>query len=272
MIRQNVAVGSDVDLRWSDEVGQARWIADRLAPFGSGLLTSVVPGGFESYTRLLHPAEDATHGAQLVRWADVAAWSGLELVPGAQFHEIAIPEEEPAGSAPWRSQGPQEGTLCAGDAAAAVEVLAGHTTTPEHCWFCLWDGYGWDGKVLATADDRIGAAGSPGAPVRVPDPIPAAVRSGARVALPYRDYLLYEGPIGAALAFVDSEGRKARPRTCGGRRTGPGAWRARSTCPGPTSAGAWLSPPACSPSPGLRPSTRQRARAVTGGSPAGWPK
>lgn len=199
------AVGSDVDFRWSHEVGQTRWIADRLAPFGSGLLTSVVPGGFESYGRLLHPAEDARQGGQLVRWADVAAWSKVELVPGAQFHEIAIPEEEPAGPAPWRSQGPREGTLSADDAAAAVEMLAGRTTIPEHCWFCLWDGYGWDGAVLASShDDRFGRAGS-SSPLRVRDPIPAAVRSGPRVVLPNRDYLLYEGPIGAALAFVDSE-------------------------------------------------------------------
>ena len=200
-------MGSEVAVRWSREVGQASWIADRLAPFDSGLLKSVVPGGFESYARLLHPAEDARHGERLVRWADVAAWSGVELLPGAQFHEIAIPEEEPAGPAPWRSQGPREGTLCDRDAAAAVEVLAGHTTTPEHSWFCLWDGYGWGGAVLASSDDRSGRAGSSSAPLRVPDPVPAAVRFGPRVVLPNREYLLYEGPIGAAVAFVDSEGQ-----------------------------------------------------------------
>lgn len=137
----------------------------------------------------------------------MAAWSKAELVPGSQFHEIAIPEKEPAGPAPWRSQGPREGTLSAGDVAAAVEVLAAHTTTPEHCWFCLWDGYGWGGTVLARShDDHSGRAGS-SSPLRVRDPIPAAVRSGPRVVLPNREYLLYEGPIGAALAFVDSEGQ-----------------------------------------------------------------
>lgn len=208
LIGQHGAVGSDVNVRWSHEVGQARWIADRLAPFASRLLTSVVPGGFEFYARLLHPAEDARHGERLVRWADVAAWIGVELVPGAQFHEIAILEEEPAGRAPWRGQGPREGALYPGDAAAIVEVMAGHTTTPEHCWFFLWDGYGWGGAVLASSDDdRSGRADSASAPVRVPDPIPAAVRSGPRVVLPDREYLLYEGPIGAALTFVDSEGQ-----------------------------------------------------------------
>lgn len=105
---------------------------------------------FESYARLLHPAEEPRHAERLVRWAEVAAWSGVDLVPGVQFHEIAIPEEEPAGASPWRSQGPREGALCAGDAATAVEVLASYTSTPGHCWFCLWDGYGWDGAVLAS--------------------------------------------------------------------------------------------------------------------------
>lgn len=137
---------SDVDFRWSSDVCHARSIAEHLAAFDSGLLASVVPGGFESYARLLHPAEDVGHGGRLVRWADVAVWSGAELVPGTQFHEIATPEEEPKGPAPWRSQGPREGTLCASDAAAAVEVLQEHTTTPEHCWFCLWDGYGCENR------------------------------------------------------------------------------------------------------------------------------
>lgn len=199
---------SDVDFRWSSDVCHARWIADHLAPFDSGLLASVVPGGFESYARLLHPAEDVRHGERLVRWADVAAWSGAELVPGTQFHEIAIPEEEPKGPAPWRGQGPREGTLCAGDAAAAVEVLQEHPITSEHCWFCLWDGL-WAGRKgprqlrprplwYSRLLPRVPAC--PGS-----DPCPSPIRSPRRPPQPGVPPL--RGPISAVRAFVDSEGQ-----------------------------------------------------------------
>ena len=64
---------------WSEAVGEADWIADRLSPFGE-CVTSVVPGAFEAYARVLHPAEDPLHGGdRVVRWAEVAAWSRVCL-------------------------------------------------------------------------------------------------------------------------------------------------------------------------------------------------
>jgi hypothetical protein len=43
---------------WSDAVEEAAWIGERLAPAGACRVTSVVPGGFDAYARVLHPAED----------------------------------------------------------------------------------------------------------------------------------------------------------------------------------------------------------------------
>jgi hypothetical protein len=107
----------------------------------------------------------------------VAAWSGVALVPGGQFPDIALPEHEPVGVEPWSGQGPQEGTLYRPDTDVLVEVLAGHTTTPHRCWFCMWDGWG------------------PRSP-------------GPRVQLPGRDYLLFVGPLAAVPSLVDAqEGR-----------------------------------------------------------------
>jgi hypothetical protein len=82
---------------WSADVGQAGLIAGRLAPFHSHMVTSVVPGGFEAYARVLHPAEDPV-AADLVRWAAVAAWSRMPLHRGAQFHSVAL-SARPAGRA-----------------------------------------------------------------------------------------------------------------------------------------------------------------------------
>jgi hypothetical protein len=176
---------------WSDAVGEASWIGERLAPFGAHQVTSVVPGGFGGYARVLHPAEDPLRGKRLVRWAEVAAWSGMPLRADAQFHSVALPPVRPAGPAVWSGQGPHQGSLYPPDAEALAGIVREWTTTPGRCWFCVWDGYDWAGV-------RLTAPGGP--PVRLPDPVPEAVRRGPRVHLPHRDYLLYAGPAEAVVA------------------------------------------------------------------------
>jgi hypothetical protein len=169
---------------WSDDVGAADWIGPRLLPLDAFQVTSVVPGGFEAYARVLHPAEEPGTGERLVRWAEVAAWSGQPLRPDAQFHSIALPPVRPSQPAPWSSQGPREGGLYPPDAAVLASLARAWTATPDRCWFCVWDGHGW-------AAVKLTAPGQPAEPV--PDPLPAEVRSGPRVRLPDREYLLYTG-------------------------------------------------------------------------------
>jgi hypothetical protein len=135
---------------------------------------------------VLHPVEEPRRaGDRPVRWAEVAAWSGLALVPGGQFPDIALPEHEPVGVQPWSGQGPQEGTLYRPDADVLVEVLAGHTTTPQRCWFGMWDGWG---------------PFSPGAVYR-----PSVREKAPRVRLPGRDYVLFVGPLLAVASLADAE-------------------------------------------------------------------
>ncbi len=200
------AVVSDAGMAWSDEIGQASWIGERLAPFGAYTVASVIPAGFESYARVLHPAEEPLHGGdRVVRWAEVAAWSGLPLRPDSQFHSIALPQVRPEADAPWHSQGPHQGSLYPPDALVLADILRAWTTTPQQCWFCVWDGYGWDGVYMTASDGTDAPAPGPGFG-RLPDPVPAAVRDGPRVELPNRDYLLYRGPVEAALATVSLSG------------------------------------------------------------------
>jgi hypothetical protein len=188
-------------VNWSTSVEQAEWIAERLAPSGTGLVTEVVPGGFEAYARLLHPAKGpGQRWEDTVRWAEIAAWSGMPLRSDSQFASVALPPHEPQDPAPWDA-GPLRGSLDAVDAAALVGILATHTAAPGCCWFCVWDGYGWDNAVLFTV------GGSPDVSLKAADPVPAGVRAGPRVRLPGRDYLLYSGAVDDALAFVDSEGQ-----------------------------------------------------------------
>ena len=126
----------------SVKIEEAAWIGARLSPFDSGVVTSVVPSGFDAYARVLHPLDPPVRDQEPARWGDVASWSGVELVPGIDFPDIALPEQEPTGAEPWPGRVPQVGTLDPADADALAAVLARHTSTPDRCWFCTWEGWG----------------------------------------------------------------------------------------------------------------------------------
>jgi hypothetical protein len=188
-------------LSWSTRVEQADWIAERLLAPDERVVASIVPGDFDAYVRLLHPIGTGPNARSIpVRWSEVAAWSGRTLDRDSQFHAIAVSLDEAEQLPPWHGARPRHGSLEPDDARALIDVLGRHTSTPSRCWFCIWDGYGWGDE--ASLAHRAGLAG------RLADPpIPAEVRAGPRVRLPWRDYYLYSGPLDAALAFVDSEGQ-----------------------------------------------------------------
>jgi hypothetical protein len=189
--------------RWSSDVNQADWIGPRLASWeGDYTATIVVPAGFAAYARVLHPAGIPNRGERPVRWADVAAWSGMPLRQDAQFHSIALPPTAPSGPPPYDSQGPREGSLYEPDAEVLAGILRDWTATPEDCWFCVWDGYGWESAHLffAVASAETGHPRETAAAPRR-DPVPGPVREGPRVQLPHRSYLLFHGPAEAALTL-----------------------------------------------------------------------
>jgi hypothetical protein len=161
-------------LRPSHVVTAADWIGPRLGRFGSGV-GGVIPSGFEAYARILHPASDPAH--ELVRWGDVAEAAGAVEHPLMQFHSL-VGLAEPAYQIKtplWTGSSPSAGDLEPDSLEALLDVLGRHTETPSECWFCLWEGYGW---------------------------INASQRR--HIDLPQRAYLLYEGPLGAALEMGHS--------------------------------------------------------------------
>jgi hypothetical protein len=150
---------------WLRDVAPADWIAPRLQPFlrDTG---SVVPEGFDAYCRVFHPING--NG----RWSDLAARNGRISHPEMQLHLIGVPpgergpdetHEPPGVSSSW-------GSLPQAERRALADVLAIHTTTPEHCWFAVWEG--WGGL----------------------DPTDVV----ERVELPNRVYRLASGPVAAA--------------------------------------------------------------------------
>jgi hypothetical protein len=176
-------MGSVAEIAWSELIEEGDWIGDRLAtPVGS-TVTSIIPGGFPAYARILHPAVLA--GAEeedgQARWSQVSAWSGLELRPNAQFHSVALPPQGPVRPELAGCRPPRKGILTAADCSVLASLLRPHTTTPEGCWFCLWEGYAWQGVKS--------------------NPIPAEILDGPRVSLPRREYVLFGGPVEAATAI-----------------------------------------------------------------------
>jgi hypothetical protein len=150
---------------WLRDVSPAAWIGPRLHPFGQDA-GSVIPDGFEAYARLFHPVE--VDGRQ--RWSDIARRNGRIVHPEMQFHLISTPRGQMPTALYGRLE-PRHGNLLLEQRRVLVEHLRDRTTTPDRCWFGLWEGFGG-------LDD-------------------GGIRE--RVALPQRNYLLYGGTIDRAL-------------------------------------------------------------------------
>jgi hypothetical protein len=182
----------------TDDLTAAAWIAPRLGAFASGV-RGVIPAGFEAYARILHPADSAEAH---VRWSAVAAAGAKVAHALMQFHTLVGvgPNEYDVDSAAWTGSVPDQGDLEPESLAALLDILARHTASVERCWFGVWEGYGWlpgGSRVtfVATADGTL--------PPESAERHFAAIDYDARIELPKRNYLLFSGPLDAALEIGD---------------------------------------------------------------------
>jgi hypothetical protein len=161
----------------------ASWVIERIHPFAQDV-GSVVPEGFEAYARVFHPAWSGGADGRSVRWAKIAASTGRVLHATAQWPHIAFLHEihdinelqDPPTGAPWDSP-PEEGCLSQEIAERLIERLTPFTSSPYHCFFAVWEGWG---------DLRSDAEQAPS------------------FELPQRRYFLFEGPVGAATETFSS--------------------------------------------------------------------
>jgi hypothetical protein len=197
----------------NDGSDRADWIRDRLAGFGKGVF-SLVPAGFPAYVRLFHPAYEepgAPNGRQL-RWAEVADRAGTTMHALAQFAPLRA---VPWSHVNWDLTFPRDGSLEPDALGALCEVLGRHTTTPERCWFCLWEAYGWlhdeppdGGRVVWRTN--VPPPSPPPPPPPPPPPMPDIFRKGSRLQLPGRDYLVFPGTIDTAVELAHAADRTWR--------------------------------------------------------------
>lgn len=184
-------------LRPLTDVSPANWLVEEIGEFGAGV-RGLLPSRFDSYARVLHPvrpsssAIDEGRKSKPVRWETVAAIQGRHMHPRVQFDALAGAQRGEA-----REFEPDVGRLPPTLLSALCEVLAAHTASPERCWFCLWQGWGWiAASPSLTAIVEGGEA--PVRSVRVPPAFSSEILDGPRVSLPGRDYILFEGPLTAA--------------------------------------------------------------------------
>lgn len=124
-----------------------------------------VPEVFPAYARLFHPAyryvgsaPEAGPGSvadrnpsgltvwrREVRWSEVAEANGRVAHPAMEWASITgayrylrSNSQQPGI---W-DRGPSEGSLPLAQLIRLAEILTGHTSTPERCWFGIWEGFG----------------------------------------------------------------------------------------------------------------------------------
>ncbi len=164
-------------LRPATSAQAADWIRDETHGFAESV-ASLLPDRYEAYARVFHPAGRGVDDEEEVRWAQIAGSTNRRFHPAAQWPHIAFTEEihnindayRSGESLVWDSA-PEEGSLDEELARRLIRVLSPRTSTPQHCWFAVWEGWG------GLSSDALKAP---------------------RFELPGRAYFLFEGPIEAA--------------------------------------------------------------------------
>ena len=130
-------------VEFSEDVSEARWVEESLSEFGK--VRALLPEGFSAYARVFHPFYLDADQEQPVRWSTVAGWTGRTVHPLMQFERIANLSENDGDiykDPPWGTA-PVHGSIPEGECRTLTDVLRGFTSTPDRCYFCLWDGYGY---------------------------------------------------------------------------------------------------------------------------------
>ena len=163
--------------------GPARWVNQTVTNVEDAgrRVTSIVPTGFEKYARLLHPPYQRSSGRRFaIRWADISSVGNLAIGPNTGWAELV--KGTRSGNASLEE--PSEGHLPYPEIAALMELLYFYTTTPQNCWFAVWEGF-----AALASETRYADA--------------------ARVDLRKMKYILLRGPIqGARLSFAVPPGEQ----------------------------------------------------------------
>ena len=170
----------------------AAWLTSRIQ-WGGDWVTGTVGTGYPAYARIFHPLDD---GPEPPRWADVAARHGRTMHASARWEHIS----STVASTDTMSRGrgfpgePEIGNLHAEALASLCAVLRRHTTTPEDCWFAVWEGWGWQHRGSQSIM-RSTRNGEPAAPIDHASDDRRLDLTAPTFSLPHRNYYLFNGSL-----------------------------------------------------------------------------
>ncbi|MBO0840546.1 MAG: hypothetical protein J2O49_06995, partial [Sciscionella sp.] len=119
----------------------ADWIGQRLTRHPGTAITSVVPKGFARYIRVLHPFLDLGQAeTTTIAVSELARRLGRRLRPLAPTEYLVDGMDEHTLNRA-RIYLPRAGDLPATVATAVAAVLGQHTSTPDDCYFAIWNGW-----------------------------------------------------------------------------------------------------------------------------------
>ncbi|HEV8669611.1 MAG TPA: hypothetical protein VGS01_02625 [Candidatus Limnocylindria bacterium] len=184
-------------LEYVDDLGPAKWIAERLHPFAQDA-GAIIPPGFEAYARIFHPATRQVGSVELpITWREIADANLRVHHPEMQFGALVTlvgtsgvaRQPQPGLFDRW----PKTGSLPLDLARVLVGLLGRHTTTPDLCWFAAWEG--WGTPVFATS---VGSTETPAMPAGMVIERPKV----PTFKVPGRGYYIARGPLTSALDTV----------------------------------------------------------------------
>jgi hypothetical protein len=169
-----------VSLTFCSDLTPADWIVHSTLPWRR--LVCFGPTGFDAYARLRFLPDPVRLGQS----------------------------ENDAEAEDWR----------AGQLPRLFELLAAGTTTPDECYFCVWEGFG-PAQASSDHDPAYAGVDDPADPVEWaaarPGLAPAAgdwpsIGPGPKVEVPNRAYWLFRGPLAGLGAWDSAEGWPERYR------------------------------------------------------------
>lgn len=198
VLEPHVRYGFAVPLEYVEDLTPARWIAERLHPFAQDA-GAIIPPGFEAYARIFHPATRQFGQVRMpVTWREIADANLRVHHPEMQFGALvalvgtpSVAQQQPGLFDGW----PQTGSLPLDLATVLVGLLAGHTSTPDLCWFAAWEG--WGDPIFLTVGGSGDASVAPPEVVVIARP-----KRHPTFKLPGRGYYVARAPLTAALDTV----------------------------------------------------------------------
>jgi hypothetical protein len=160
-----------------EDVSPAEWIGAKLrGDFGA--VTLQVPRGYDAYARILHPVRGR---GREYRWAEVAEATGRTMHPEVQWESLVASERYGGRGTLWDEGKPWTGgsELAPERLRVLTDLLVPHTTTPDRCFFAIWEGHG------GNFTEKLNRRGY------------------SKLTLPHRNHFLFTGPLTALPGFLE---------------------------------------------------------------------